>query len=121
MSYKPAKFPLLILRHPFAAGVIVLGIGIFGGVQFHNVVGNNFIERFGALSVALGTFLFGTVTSELMVRGQAMLTVGHDGEPDEPFKMRRIRRTLVVQAAVVALGTIQWGFGSLIFKFVEGF
>jgi hypothetical protein len=119
MSYRPAKFPVLILRHPFTAGAIVLGVGICGGTAFQALFGDNFVERFGALSVALGTFLFGTVTSELMVRGQAMLIVGQDGEPDEPFKLRRIRRTLIVQAAVVALGTIQWGFGSLMFNFVE--
>ncbi|MFT4961381.1 MAG: hypothetical protein ACI92Z_002471 [Paracoccaceae bacterium] len=119
MAYTPAKIPVLVLNKPLFAGVIVLFFGMGCGTLFQSTFANNLFERFGALNVALGVFLFGTVASELMVRGKASLIVGADGEPGEPFKLQKIRRALNVQAAVVTLGTIQWGFGGLLVKFVE--
>lgn len=116
MAYSTAKFPTLVLKHPKLAALLVLIVGCGGGVLAEWLGFSGLFERFGALNIALGVLLFGSLASELLVRAQGTFILGNDGEPREPFKFKQVRSALNWQTFVVVLGTVQWGFGGLLFR-----
>jgi len=114
MGYQVDKKADFILRNPTASAILCLALGILGGVIAEQSIGANLFERFGALTVGFSLVVFGIVASELLVRGQYTFWMGEDGEPADPFKSKTVRHALLWQTVVAFLGTIQWGFGSLL-------
>ncbi|QCO54770.1 hypothetical protein EOK75_02565 [Pseudorhodobacter turbinis] len=115
MAYTESAFPVWVVKNPILAACIILTTGTFGGaVTAFAVPGMNLFERFGALTTMLGVFVFGSLASELLVRAQGAFAMGNDLEPAGTFKFGLTRKALNWQTAVIAIGTLQWGFGSLI-------
>ena len=114
MRYKPDRKAVLILTYPLPIAFAICIAGLIGGFIAEDIFGQNLFERFGALTAGLGVFVFGLGAAELLTRSQFSFIMDDDGEPTAPFKSRTVRFSLDCQAAVVLVGTIQWGFGSLL-------
>jgi len=109
---KTVRWLLLNLEVP---AVLILGVGILGGFAAERAFGLGLFERFGALTAGLAVLVFGLVSSELLNKAQdAYFARGKDDLRD-PFGVSNIRRCLGLQSVVVLLGTLQWGFGALVF------
>ena len=116
MAYAPANFPVLVLKRPISAAASSIAFGLLGGIAAAALWnGHNLFERFGAVTTALGILTFGAMASELLVRSQGSFIMGDDGEPGAPFNFATVRSALSWQTFVVLIGTMQWGFGALIF------
>ena len=115
MAYEVDPKARFILGNPVSTALICLGVGLLGGFLAQQYFGQNLFEQFGAVTAALALLSFGVVASELLVRGQFSFIMGEDGEPDEPFKTKNVRTVLSWQTACGFIGTLQWGFGSLVF------
>lgn len=115
MAYKPDTKALAILRYPLPIAFSICLLGLIGGYFAQGYFGNGLFERFGSLTAGLGAFVFGIAAAELLIRSQVTFIMGDDGEAAAPFKARTVRFALDCQAAVVLVGTIQWGFGGLLF------
>ena len=117
MAYVYGPFPVWVARNPTTAAFLVLTIGLLGGlVMAFLFPGLNLFERFGAVTTSFGLLVFGSLASELLVRSLGTPIMQNDGEPGGPFKFALTRRALSLQTWVVLMGTLQWGFGSLVFS-----
>ena len=116
MAWKVDAKAMWVFQNPLTCAILIVGVGLLGGVLSQNAWGNSLFERFGALTAGFGVFVFGIVASELLARGQYTFILDKHGEPADPFKASTVRFALGCQAFVVFIGTIQWGFGSLLFQ-----
>ncbi len=114
MSYAPDRKAVFILDHPLPISFLILVVGFVGGYLVESASSQPFFERFGALTAGLGVLVFGVAAGELLTRSQGSFIMDDDGEPPAPFKSSTVRYALNCQAVVVFLGTIQWGFGSML-------
>lgn len=116
MAYHASAFPVWVLNRPLISACMVLLFGLGGGAIAAMIFkGMNLFERFGAVTTTLGLVVFGSLASELLVRSQGSFIMSGDGEPSAPFNFATVRHALNLQTIVVGIGTLQWGFGSLIF------
>ena len=116
MGYKHSPFAAVVVKNPGIVAAIVLAVGLLGGIAAAIAMPTlNLFERFGAVTTSLGLVVFGSLASELLVRSQGSFVMQDDGEPGGPFKFAVTRRALTLQTWVVLIGTLQWGFGSLVF------
>ena len=117
MAYVYGPFPVWVARNPKKAAFLVLTIGLLGGVVMAFIFpGLNLFERFGAVTTSLGLLVFGSLASELLVRSLGTQIMGNNGQPGGPLKFDMTRHALTLQTWVVLIGTLQWGFGSLVFS-----
>ncbi len=116
MAYTYPPFPVWVVKNPVVAATVVTLFGIIGGLIAAILLPcHNLFERFGSVTTMLGLLVFGSLASELLVRSQGTFTMQNDGEPGGPFKFAPTRKALTLQTIVVCIGTLQWGFGSLVF------
>jgi hypothetical protein len=116
MAYTYSPFPVWVVKHPIISALVVTVLGVGGGLLAALVFPErNLFERFGSVTTMLGLLVFGTLGGELLVRSQGTFAMQNDGEPGGPFKFAPTRKALTLQTVVVCIGTIQWGFGSLMF------
>ena len=113
------KFSELVLRHPTLIAGLVLLLGIGGGLAANYLFKNNLFERFGSFTVALGVFSFGSVSSELLNRSQDGRWAREDDFSGGIYSRKNIRNTMFWQTAIVSIGTIQWGFGGLVWESIN--
>ena len=114
MAYVANPLSVWILRNPFTAAAIPLSFGLGGGLLLELFVWNDIFGPFGSVTVAISVLVFGTLAGELLTRSQGSFVMHDDSEPGEPFKFQQVRRVLSLETVVIALGTIQWGFGHLL-------
>lgn len=102
------------LQRPLLVGMGCLLLGLLGGfvVEVSGLCG--FFGRFGSLTVALGALAFGAIASDLLIRAQVGRFADDNGDLPHPYSRTHLRKVLGVQAIVVFLGTLQWGFGDLL-------
>ena len=113
MAAKSQKVAVWILEHPRSSGSLVVLSGLILGLTLQLIFENNLFERFGSLSVAIGVVLFGFLSTELAVRVQGWTTA--DGDQLPPYDSVSVRKAQKWQVIAAVVGTIQWGFGGLLF------
>ncbi|WP_131824996.1 hypothetical protein [Yoonia rosea] len=109
-----------MLKYPLTSALFVVAVGACLGAVAQIYFGNNLFERFGSFTVAFAIVVFGTVTNLLQSRAQGSYIMDDDGEPPEPFKTNTVKRALNWQGFALIIGTLQWGFGGLLWEYFHG-
>jgi|TARA_B110000908_G_scaffold172259_1_gene238639 hypothetical protein len=115
MGFSLDKKAAWLLLHPLKTAAAISLFGLVGGFLAQKLLCQDLFERFGSLTVALSVLAFGIVASELLNRSQDGHYARVEDDRLEPTSAFNIRRTFNFQALLVFAGTIQWGFGSLLF------
>ena len=115
MAYELDTKAAWLLLNPKKTSLAIAAVGFGGGYLGQTLVDHNLFERFGSLTVALAVLVFGIVAAELLNRAQDGYFSREDNDPNEPTSVQNIRKTLNFQSVLVFLGTLQWGFGGLLF------
>ncbi|MCR9275050.1 MULTISPECIES: hypothetical protein [Mameliella] len=114
ISYSPDPKAVAVLLHPLSISFAIFAFGLIGGYIAEDLLGNSMFERFGALTAGLGVLVFGFVAAELLNRSQDARFAREDDDPSDPFSVSNIRSAPNYQAFLVFVGTLQWGFGSIV-------
>ena len=103
------------LLAPRISSAILISFGLVLGLVGQEIFGLDLFERFGSVTVALGALMIGSLSTHLHIRGQGSLITNNDGTLPAPYDPSTIRRAQNWQGAAAIFGTIQWGFGGLLF------
>lgn len=106
------------LHRPLLIAISCILLGLIAGAFAEALVTVNngsWLGRFGSVTVALGVLTFGALTSDLVIRGQVGWINDKSGDRSFPYSRRNLHYVFTVQTIVIIFGTLQWGFGDVIY------
>ncbi len=107
------------LHYPMLLGTICVALSVAVGALLQYLFGGNHFQRAGNLTLLVGLLTFGSVVADFFMTNGLRGWTNSDGDYDFPYSRNNMSKVLGAEAVIVAVASIQSGYGDLIVRSIK--